>query len=79
MGKCKDCKWWNFLEAIEVKTRDNEEPYRYDIGDCRRHPPVFAGLLRDECDMEWSRGIWPDIHDNDWCGEFKSKEKSCER
>jgi hypothetical protein len=55
---CKECRFYD--KYIHLSKR----------GTCCRYPPVPTG--RDyEGDLETE---WPIVHEDDWCGEFVSKD-----
>lgn len=58
MGKCKDCKWWDFSEKFE----DN-----ISIGFCHRYPPSIK--IKGEASY-----LQITTEDDDWCGEFEAKK-----
>jgi len=77
MAKCEDCKYWDFEEG---GTDEDDNKY----GECRCHSPVIINALLyqpDQCE-EGDSGriaVFPCTNgDYDWCGEFKSKEKSAD-
>lgn len=54
---CKDCAYFH---------RDN-----YDTGECRRCPPVVVpGRLLQAGERNDDRGVWPEVPEDAWCGEF---------
>lgn len=60
--KCKNCKFF----AIGVI--DNNEN---EVSHCRRYAPrILMG-----CGEGWSNQKFPKVFEEDWCGEFKQKEK----
>lgn len=64
-GKCEDCKWWDDY--------DEEAP---SLGKCHKYAPKSTnyddGLARHVyCE-------WPDVVEDDWCGEFEAKGESDE-
>ena len=70
--KCENCVFWRKLEPQHV------------YADCRRYPPQFSfsvdvrrdGYGRDVDKITVSRfpnGQWPNVHQDDWCGEFRAE------
>lgn len=69
---CKTCRWW-----------DKAEP-QFVYGDCRRLPPTtdFTATFvkderfgRDRVEVSrWRHGTWPNVNENDWCGEHAQTE-----
>ena len=47
------------------------------ITTCNRYAPkASVEQPRDDCPIasDYSRTLWPIVHEKDWCGEFKPKE-----
>jgi hypothetical protein len=64
-------------DAREEKALENRNARRrcrtcdfYDGVFCRRHPPVVAPEALGD-DKALDAGVWPVVHDEDWCGEHK--------
>lgn len=58
--KCKDCKYWDRQNCSSEK----------GIGSCRKLPPIVK--VDDYGNDYWH---WPITCSDDWCGEFKDKNK----
>lgn len=41
--------------------------------DCRRLPPQLIWCVED-INAGYFSSDWPEVSDNDWCGEFKEKK-----
>lgn len=61
MHKCKDCKWWR-------KSRGGN-------GGCHRHAPSVRLLVTMNEYLE-HYGLWPQVHEDDFCGDFEAKDES---
>ena len=70
--KCETCRFFHKAEA------------QYIYGDCHRHPPQFNftanftedGYERRRFKVEVSRhsnGVWPNVYQDEWCGEYQEK------
>jgi len=65
--KCEDCIFWYVHYEIGG-----------ELGECRRYPPTV--ILNDwketveNADKSFSNSLWPIVHNNDCCGEFKQKK-----
>ena len=57
--RCDGCKW--------MSKRDSGK----DFGECKRHPPVRAGMVNAYTYDHL--GVWPLVRPDDWCGEFQAK------
>lgn len=62
--RCRTCPSWNRLTN--------------DAGECRKSHPIchpeaahYAGFAND------MYGIWPQVNEDDWCGEHPSIDRSC--
>lgn len=62
MKTCKTCRYGSF---------DNELH-----GNCYRYAPrpVVWGAMRDEDDPLANLAVWPQIGEDDWCGEWEAKD-----
>lgn len=58
---CMNCRFW----------QRKEEAYR---GRCRRHAPRPLLLTDDDPEDELCNASWPITMDDDWCGQWVSKE-----
>jgi hypothetical protein len=44
--------------------------------ECRRLPPIFSNpAVAQLADKPPSAGVWPEVENDGWCGEWKSKEE----
>jgi len=68
MGKCEDCKWWDFQCP-------KEQPGSvYDSGWCRRNAPLASNVKGEPHHADNAvNAIWPWTDSVDWCGEFREK------
>jgi hypothetical protein len=55
---CKDCEF-------------SGESYTNLWRKCRRRPPTFGPDYNEGDEGDW---IWPLVEENDWCGEFQSRD-----
>lgn len=60
--RCAECRFWD-----QIKSDDRN-------GRCKRYAPrpSMYGLMVRIDDSQF-RPCWPEIDDNEWCGEFKQK------
>lgn len=60
---CANCKFW-------------DEHREKEMGACRRATPSLGGLLlkRDLWNIN-ARGVWPETHEDEWCGEWAVEEE----
>lgn len=66
--KCKDCEYYLLNEGM------------YYGAVCRRYPPtplcgIESGSSAEEEISSSHYNAWPEVQEDDWCGEFKEKEK----
>jgi len=74
-GTCATCRF--FMKA--------EQQHIY--GDCHRHPPQFTfqanlyepngygSSTRHRITIDRDRGgVWPNVSQDEWCGEYQAKE-----
>jgi hypothetical protein len=63
MGRCEECHYMRLSEDAD------------DSVECRRHAPSPL-LVRHNSTHAWERRwvIFPIMHFDDWCGEFKPRE-----
>jgi hypothetical protein len=65
------------------------DPIQHVYGDCHRQPPQFnfsahfteAGYESRRFKVDVTRhanGQWPNVHQDDWCGEHQHKDKTDE-
>jgi hypothetical protein len=57
---CSECKYFN--------------PIRATVGQCRRYPPQVI-VHNAEGQPDWKEDVWPEVYDNEWCGEFLEEHK----
>jgi len=62
---CKHCKYSEFK-----RTNEFGESVTLLKGICRRYPPQYT--VRGP---SWGDYLFPTVESNDWCGEWKEKEK----
>lgn len=64
----------NKEESNQIKCANcrfwDRHPYDVSFGSCR----IFRPMVHDSGNTSW-----PETHDEDWCGEFQSKETSNEQ
>lgn len=63
MGKCKDCRY----ASIRISYGGRKGIF------CHRYPPTFAYFQDDQSDRLDSTEMWPEVLEDDWCGEFSPK------
>lgn len=56
---CKTCKFFYSFGKV--------------LGECRAHPPSFESPHVNDWNTNDKRGYWPDVLENEWCGEYKEK------
>ena len=76
---CERCRWF--------KLTNEDEHGAY--GECRRFPPILSpmdqemkdefehnddGSWRERYEFSFVNWVWPQVTENEFCGEFKSKE-----
>ncbi len=64
--KCRDCSYWDDCGSQETSH-----------GYCRRYAPRPV-CLRLSTGEDARCSIWPEVHRDEWCGEFVSKQKENE-
>lgn len=65
MGRCEDCKWWSHMNFGDKK--------QTWVGHCHRYPPV--GAVRTSPKLEDLKMTWPEVFDNEFCGEFERRKE----
>jgi len=74
MNTCKDCRFWHKAEA------------QYIYGDCHRYPPqpdisvsmkpARYGEGGEVSMMRRAQPIYPNTHEDDWCGECATRPEA---
>lgn len=82
-ARCDKCKYW--------KQSPNDDCEPFDIGKCKRYPPIHDMMMIMREIKEWPENgksypgqlsnrehesMWPFTLMTDWCGEFKAHESA---
>jgi len=77
-GQCSTCRFFRKIEPQHI------------FGDCHRQPPQFnfsayftedgcSGQKRYKAEITRQRdGVWPNVREDEWCGEFATKDQDDE-
>ncbi len=77
---CKVCKFY----ISENRENHNEEAYTLSYGECRRYPKAMSTYSypgqkydqyggRHEGIMTGSMAVFPQVNEDDWCGEWRER------
>jgi hypothetical protein len=62
-GKCKDCKWWDYIKGNNAICRKNAPS------------PQILKVLKSEKNVTYTL-CWPSPEMNEWCGGFEPETSS---
>lgn len=63
--RCSKCKYWCYPD------RFMKDPDKMEFGQCRRFPPLPVKISSFD-----DFPTWPDTWEDNFCGEFKVKERN---
>lgn len=65
---CKNCKYYILSKSIKKLSLDIDGINSLPIGECHKYPPT----LND------NYYVFPCVRENDWCGQWETKEQKDE-